>query len=81
MERKISYAKVITDEAKAGEGCKATVSVVFPDQSRFDEQQSLTLAQAHFLKWAAAMVFCEEIKSLPDVEGMIRKLMNGDQAL
>lgn len=80
MERKVSYAKQITQEAKAGEGCKATVSVVFPDKSRFDEQQALTVTQANFLKWAAALVFCEETKALPDLEGMLRKLMNGDTA-
>lgn len=78
MERKISYASEITQAAKAGEGAKATVSVVFPDKSRFDEQQAVTVTQANFLKWAAAMVFCKESQALPDLEGMLRKLMNGD---
>lgn len=80
MERKVSYAKEITAEAKAGDGCKATVSVVFPDKTRIDEQQAVTVTQANFLKWAAAMVFCEESKALPDLEGMLRKLMTGETA-
>jgi len=75
MERKVSYAKEITAEAKAGDGCKATVSVVFPDGSRIDEQQAITHTQAMFLKWAAAMVFCEESRSLPDLEGILRRLL------
>lgn len=76
MKRKISYAKEVTAAAKACEGAKATVSVVFPDGSRIDEQMAVTLEQARFLKWAAAAAFCEESRALPDLEGMLRRLMD-----
>ena len=72
---KIAYPVPLKQEAKRRDAGMATVSVVLPDGTRFEEQGVLTLEQCMFFKWAMALVFCDQVRELPDLEATIRQLM------
>lgn len=55
----------------------ACVSIERADGSRMEEFKTIDHLQAEFLKWAAAMVFCDQVTELPDLEGIVRKLIGG----
>ena len=40
-----------------------------------EEFQTIDHKQAEFLKWAAAIAFCDEVRELPDLQEIVRKLI------
>lgn len=72
---RVTYSKELRAAAKDRQLGVATVHVDFPNGERLEEQGVLTLEQMHFLRWAAAMVFCPEVKALPNLEETVRRLM------
>ena len=70
-----TYPKDLTKLAKERMEGVGTVSIKFANGDRMEEQGTLTVEQASFLKWAMAMVFCEDLTKLPDLEPMIRNLV------
>jgi len=53
----------------------ACVSIERADGSRMEEFQTIDHKQAEFLKWAAAIAFCDEVRELPDLQEIVRKLI------
>lgn len=80
MSKKISYPKEVRDAAKEA-GCgMATVSIVFPDGSRIDEQRACaSLAEPQFLKWALAAAACEELRGRIDLEAIVQAAADKSQ--
>jgi hypothetical protein len=75
----VTYSKDVREEAKRL-GCgMLTVSIVFPDGSRIDEQRACaSLAEPQLVKWALAAVACEELRGLVDLEALVRGLSQGE---
>jgi len=53
----------------------ACISIEAPNGDRMENFARVDHLQCEFLKWASAIVFCEELRELPDLEQMIRDLM------
>ena len=84
IKLRTTYPKDLRAAAKAAQQGVGTVSIEFSNGDRMEEQGPLSVEQGQFLKWAMAMVFCPELWRIPDLEPMIRKLIddnppNGDR--
>lgn len=73
---RVSYPKELRATAKDRQLGVATVHIDFPSGERLEEQGVLTLQQMRFLRWAAAVVFCPEVRDLPDLGATIRRMMS-----
>lgn len=72
---RVSYGKEVRDAAKArGEGL-ITISITMPNGERVEHQAGADPKSCMFAKWAAAILFCPDVKQLPDLENLIRNLM------
>lgn len=72
---RVSYAKETRSEAKAKQAGLVTVSITMPNGDRVEAQGVVGSEGCVFAKWVAASLFCEEIRRLPDLGGMLRELM------
>lgn len=59
---------------KEGKGV-ATISIEFSNGDRMEEQGYVDELQGEFLKWSMAMVFCKQVTDLPDLERIVRNLI------
>ena len=75
MKRRCTYPKELRSEAKAKQDGLLTISLEMPDGTLLEEQAVVTVKQAQFAKWAMVILFCEEIRVLPDLEAMIKELV------
>lgn len=76
---RVSYPKELRSEAGATQRGLATVSLTMPNGERLEEQATLDPQQCMFLKWAMAMIFCPEVRQLPDLEATVRGLMENQR--
>lgn len=76
---RVSYAKGMRSDAKAKQAGLITISVTMPNGDRIEEQSFGSVDQCRFAKWAAAMLFCEEVRDLPNLEDTIKTLMRNNQ--
>ena len=53
----------------------ACVSIEAPNGDRMENFEQVDHLQCEFLKWAAAIAFCEELRELPDLQEIVRNLM------
>jgi len=74
QKSRVSYAKDLKAKAKETGNGMATISVTMPDGSRHEGQAVLGPLQCRFAAWAAAMLFCDEVRQLPDLESLINQL-------
>ena len=68
-----TYPKELKAEAKEHGLGLATVSVTLLDGSRLEKQGTVTVQECQFLMWIMTVVFCDEVKKLPDVQEFIRQ--------
>ena len=54
----------------------ATVSLTLPNGERLEEQRPVSVLESMFLKWAMALVFCDEVRDLPDLEKVVKELVS-----
>lgn len=76
MKRRATYSKELRKQAKEEQKGLLTISIELQNGERMEEQGVFAPEQLLFAKWAMAMLFCDELRSLPDLEGMIRRLMS-----
>jgi len=70
-----TYPKDLRAIAKARQQGLCTVSIEFANGERMEHQAPIDVIQAQFAKWAMAILFCEEVRERPDLESVVRKLM------
>ncbi len=75
-KRRASYPKELRSEAKFKQRGLLTISLELSNGELLEEQATVDVKQAMFAKWAMAMLFCKEVRDLPDLETMIRDLTN-----
>lgn len=73
LKSRVTYPKELKAGAKEHGLGLATISVTCSDGSRLEEQGTMTVQEYQFLKWTMTMVFCDEVKKLPDVQEFIRQ--------
>ena len=78
-KRRATYPKEIRKEAKEKQHGLCTVSVEFANGELLEEQGTVGVEQAAFAKWAMAMIFCEEVRNLPDLENVIRGMIDAQE--
>lgn len=78
IKLRTTYPAGVRTAAKAAQQGVGTVSIEFANGDRMEQQGPLTVEQAQFLKWAMAIVFCQEINRIPDLEPLIRKLVESN---
>lgn len=71
LKLRMTYPKGFREKGK-GVAC---VSIEMPNGDRMENFERIDHLQAEFLKWASAMAFCEELRELPDLEGIVRRLI------
>lgn len=75
---RVAYEKGMRASAKERREGLVTISVTTPDGERYEEQKVATVDECRFARWAMALLFCDEVvRRLPDLQGTIRRLMNG----
>jgi len=75
-KRRASYPKELRAEAKAKQHGLLTISIELANGDLLEEQATVDVKQAMFAKWVMAMIFCPEVRDLPDLETTIRELIN-----
>ncbi len=76
LKLRTTYPKEIRSLAKQRYHGVCTVSIEFANGDRMEEQGTIDVSQGQFAKWAMAMLFCEQLKDLPDLEPLIQSLIN-----
>lgn len=74
-KRKMTFSRELRADAKARGGALLGFTLELQDGQVISEQGVIDVHQAMFAKWAMAVVLCEKIRHLPDLEGMIKELM------
>lgn len=69
---RVAYPKELKKEAKNPDFGLVTISVTFPDGSRLEEQQVCSASECQFAKWAAACLFADIPRPLPDLQKILR---------
>lgn len=77
IKSRVTYPKELKAEAKEHGVELATISITFCDGTRIEEQGQVSIKECQFLKWVMTMVFCDEVKKLPDVQEFIRQQIEG----
>lgn len=72
---RVSYSRELRAEAK-GQGL-LTISMEFANGERLEEQGTFGPQDLLFAKWAMAMLFCDRLRKLPDLEKVVKDLMEG----
>lgn len=72
---RVSYPPALRSDAKAKQHGLLTVSLTLPNGERLEEQGVVGIPDCMFAKWAMAILFCPEVRALPDLEATIRQLM------
>ncbi len=78
LKLRTTYPKELRSAAKSAQQGVGTVSIEFANGERMEQQGTLTVEQGQFLKWAMAMAFCQQLTSLPDLEPLIRELVDAN---
>ena len=72
---RVSYAAELRADAKARSLGLVTISVTTPSGERSEAQGALTPLQCKFARWAAALLFCQDVQQLPDIESLLLHLI------
>ena len=75
-KKRPTYPKELRKQAKEEQKGLLTIGIEFLNGERMEEQGVFSPEQLMFVKWVMAMMFCEEVRTLPKLEGMIRELMS-----
>ncbi len=73
MKLRMTYPKGFREKGK-GVAC---VSIEMPNGDRMENFERIDHLQAEFLRWAAAIAFCKEVRELPNLHDIIKDLMDG----
>lgn len=76
---RVSYSKDMRADARARQDGLVTISVETPDGERHEGQAIADPLRCRFARWAAAVLFCPEVRDLPDLESLVRQLMENQQ--
>jgi len=75
-KRRATYPKELRAKAKElGHGL-LTMSLEQANGELLEEQITVDIQDAHFAKWAMVLLCCEEVREKPNLERVVRGLMN-----
>ena len=75
-KRRATYPKELRAEAKAKGHGLLTISLEHADGQVLEEQITVDIRDAHFAKWAMVLLCCDEVREKPNLERVVRGLMN-----
>ena len=75
---RVSYAKEMRSEASMWLKGLVTISVTLPDGTRHEHQMVADDGECAFAKWAMVMLGREDVRPLPDLEEIIRRVCQRD---
>lgn len=75
MKSRVSYPKEVRAAAKAAGHGLLTVSLKMANGELLEEQTDVGMLDTKFAKWAMVLLFCEEVRDKPDMEKVVRELM------
>ena len=78
-KRRATYPKELRSEAKEKQHGLLTISIELSNGELLEEQGTVDVKQAMFAKWAMAMLFCDQVRELPDLEALIKQLMEANR--
>jgi serine/threonine protein phosphatase PrpC len=76
MKRRATYPKELRAAAKAKGHGLLTISLEQANGELVEEQITVDIKSAHFAKWAMVILCCDEVREKPNLERVVRGLMN-----
>ena len=76
---RVSYDKDTRARAKRAKAGLITISVTTSGGERVEEQMVATVDDCRFAKWIMTILFCDEVRKLPDIQSIVRKELRKDE--
>ena len=77
MKLRTSFPQELHAQAKAEGKGKISITIEFPNGDREERQFVGNANQCRFARWAGVLLGEPQVKDLPDVEGIVRDLIEG----
>ena len=74
FKSRVSYPKELREEANWGPKGLVTIAVTFLDGTKFEHQMAADVDECQFAKWAAVLLGRKDVRPMPQLEDLIRKI-------